>query len=1377
MSVYSNATSQSHLWVPIFAEQRKRHQPKGEEVEILDYVLAHIDHYEGDQVFVNNDVYGAMCLDRHKCQQYDKSHGIDQPDIGNMNNLATGPLLDVLRRRYNTDKIYTWTGKILISINPYFIIPGLYDIPTIRSDIDNGKEAFREDPHVFTVAERAYCDLLGSTDERNQSLIVSGESGAGKTEACKRVMNMLAEISKAVLAKDPSGSNQGVEGIEAKVLGCNPFLEAFGNAKTNRNDNSSRFGKFLKIEYSHGKIIGAHMKQYLLEKSRVINPGPDERSYHIFYQLILGCPDELRQELALRPMEEYYFLNRSGCYQVPNMDDVKEFNDVCESLITVGIDAAMQQDIFRVVSAILTLGNVQFGERESDADSGTMLGTIETPEEIATVARLISCPDVEMNMLQRQVRAGGGGRRTSVTIVKLNQTQAMEACEALAKHLYGNLFSFLVTKVNSLLATSGSSDRFIGILDIFGFEIFEQNSFEQLCINYTNEKLQNLFNHHVFTLEEQQYVSEGVDFSSVAIRDNTDCVRLIESKPHGILIQLDQICRVGRSSKDTDFLQKLDRAWDKPKDKNMLGQAAYYVKPKVRNPDNGSDMLFTVLHFAGPVHYCVDQFLEKNKDALHGDLEFMCESSESDFVSALFRKDSVAPSQSKKGRPGRATPNARRMTKMPATIAVKFKDQLDTLNKELLRTDPHYIRCVKPNASKAVHDYTSDMVLRQLIYSGVLETVRIRREGYPFRKPFDEFWEMCLKEGFDKLAESPPGTSSKECIRKMLTSVFLGNEDMKDVWQLGYSKVFLKDAAYEFLQDFKREKLALQLQTWWRMAFPSRRYRRVKRVVLMLQKIVRRLIFANQFAALSGQTIKIQSAWRRKQAQVKCNLIRAAYAEVLAIRAAEREELERWERLERERMERLEREREKMEAAQGVLARTFRSHRARIELKKRQTIKAEEIKKLIASATVIQSKFRSCRALAQFKQQLKAIISMNNFVRDNLVRKRAYRRRRALVSLQAIIRGHLELRKYVRKYRSIIKIQTIGRMHSNQKKLRRFKRAASRIACAHRAYHRNSSLYNWIEEVFTTIEVGDDGFAEDLLEFHEDVEEYYYIRDVAKNAANIRHAPSFATLLHSACKSETASPVLVMLLTDAGAVLDEVVKSKGRTMYWCARDVNGNTPLHTVASLGDRYLAVAAQLLDSSCAKLRFLNHENEMGATALDIAIDNALSASSTNSDCFTGLVRWMFASGAASMIYGTQAEVEGLLSELHAGKRRAEELALERERRRAAIEREKLKSTTAYKLAEIRGNEGARKKKEEEDKIAAAERQVREAEAEKQREKEAALAEQLEHAVSAVLLLFVCCIELEAKWHYSSPDVVFHIFFVLVLVFILILILFSFL
>ena len=1371
MSLYPDATSQSHVWVPILAE-KQRGAKKGEEREVLDYVLAKIDHYEGDELFVTSDTHGRMSVDRHKTQQYDRSHSLDQPDIGNMNNLAIGPLLDVLRRRYNEDKIYTWTGKILISFNPYFIIPGLYDIPPVRQDIDNGKEAFREDPHVFTVAERAYCDLLGSPTNRNQSLIVSGESGAGKTEACKRVMNMLAEISKSILAKEFAAipENKAIvlmggtikpmadqhDGIEAKVLGCNPFLEAFGNAKTNRNDNSSRFGKFLKIEYDQGKIIGAHMKQYLLEKSRVIDPGPDERSYHIFYQLILGCKDEDREDLCLLGIQDYHFLNRSGCFQVEGMDDVKEFQEVCESFETVGIDETMQKDIFRVVSAILTLGNVTFGEKEHEA-SGNMIATVESSDEIAIVAKLISCPDVQMNLLQRQVRAGGGGgRRQSVTIVKMNRLQAVEACEALAKHLYGNMFGFLVTKVNSLLETGGKSDRFIGILDIFGFEIFEKNSFEQLCINYTNEKLQNLFNHHVFTLEEEQYKAEGVDFSSVAIRDNTDCVRLIESKPHGILIQLDQICRVGRSSLDIDYLKKLDKSWGgKIKDKKLEGQASYYMKPKVRREDNGTDKLFTIVHFAGPVHYCVDHFLEKNKDALHGDLEFMCENSESEFVRSLFRKESSGAPAAKQSKRGGGGGGARRMTKMPATIAVKFKDQLVSLNKELLKTDPHYIRCIKPNASKGIHDYTSDMVLRQLIYSGVLETVRIRREGFPFRKSFKEFWNMCLAEGFDKLATIPPNTNPKNSTRLMLKAVFDDLEEMKNVWQLGHTKVFLKDAAYEFLQDFKRKRIALQLQTWWRCAFPSKYYRRAKRVAIMLQKVTRRLIFAKKFASLSSQTLKIQSSWRRKMAYKKIARKRAAVAIVAAQKAeVERIRIEK-EQVEQERREQLEREREQMKSASTVMSCSFRSWKARQELKKRIKKRNNFLLLLTESATKVQAQYRGHRRRLVWFRLLGAALVINEFARRCNLKRRARRQRAAIILFQCLVRTFIQARVYRRQKRGCIRMQTIVRMFAHRKVFLAQIWAVGRIKTAYQTFQRNTAMSNWVEEVYTMVEVGDDGYVEDLLEFHEDVEEYNAIKDVRSNAANIRHAPSFATLLHSAAKTETASPVLLELCVEAGAILDQNIKRKGRTLYWCAKDVNSNTPLHIVAALGDRYLSIAAQLLEFSANKIRFLNHENTMGATALDVAIDNALSASSTTSEEFTGLIKWMFVSGGASMLYGSKADVDVMLADLDAGQRRMDEIAAAREARRAAVEKDKLKQTTAYKLAEIRSNEGERKRKAEADKIKAAELAIQEAKEKKQREHEERIAAELAHAVST------CGVEGGWKFHLHFVVLISFFFF----------------
>lgn len=1328
------SASRSRVWVPIIQKAKN----KGDKDEIMDYVLAHLDRYEGDLCYVEHPEHGSFNVHKDHVQQFDASHAKDQQDVASMNNLDAGPLLDVLRRRYHEDKIYTWTGKILISINPYFIIPGIYDMPSIRNDIDSGGEAFREDPHVFTVAERAYCDLIASATRRNQSLIVSGESGAGKTEACKRVMNMLAEISKMVAAKNTTGGgNLSNSSIEAKVLGCNPFLEAFGNAKTSRNDNSSRFGKFLKIQYKNGMITGAYMKQYLLEKSRVINPGPGERSYHIFYQLAAGCSEELKEQLKIMPLDQYTYLNRSGCYHVDNMDDEKEFRDVQESFRTVGIDESMQLDIFRVVSSILHLGNLEFGEEESIG--GNMIATIQNEEQVNVVAELIGCSDLQMNLLQRQVRAGGGARRRSVTIVKLSKHQASEASDALAKHLYGNLFAFLVTKVNSLLATGGHSDRFIGILDIFGFEIFEVNSFEQLCINYTNEKLQNLFNHHVFTLEEEQYKSEGVDFSSVAIRDNTDCVRLIESKPMGILVQLDQICRVGRASTDLNFLEKLDRSWDQKTQKNpkFSGCLDYYRKPRVRREDRGTDKIFTVVHFAGPVNYNVTGFLEKNKDSLHGDLEFMCEGSDSSFVAQLFSKNS-----SQKSGDSRATrgPPKRRMTKMPATIAIKFKDQLHLLNNELLKTDPHYIRCIKPNPRKAVHMYTADMVLRQLIYAGVLETVRIRREGYPFRKQFDEFWDLCKSEGFDTLATIDPDLSSKEATRIMLTNVFDLREDLpnglQNCWQLGHSKVFLKDAAWEYLLDFKRERISVEIQTWWRMTRQRYLFKFFRKMVSKLQTQIRGIIYRKKFALFINNALTIQCAWRRKMAYIRVDIIRVRKAEMQAAKIAR-------EKYEREQAEAAERERKRVEAlrklhdlSSSTIGRAWLCYRARCLLRMLKVADLEFKIQFTYHVIRMQSLFRAKMKAKHFRIIMHATILVQKCVRGYLGRLHADRKQRLQQSLKAFVLMCVARHRFRRFKRCAITIASIYRMHLCRKELLAKIWACGRIRRCINAHSRNADLQAWIQDIFTLAEVGDDGFVEDLLEFHDDVEEYRFIQDMKPGAANIRLAPSYATLLHSAAKTETGSPILVEVVIEAGAVLDEIILKQGNKIYWCAKDLNGNTPLHVVATLGDRSLAIAVQLLEYSKQKLSFLNSENDLGATALDIAIENALSASSTSSSSFLSMIKWMFSMGAKSYFYGDQNEVNKLLNDLDMGRRRAQEAADLRERARAEADRLRLQGNQAYQLELIRASEETRKKNEEKERKEAEEALRREVEREMRAEREAAIAEKLEREVSGVIL-----------------------------------------
>jgi len=451
----------------------------------------------------------------HPC---DPSHLQDTDDLALMNNLHEGPLLHLLRRRYLADKIYTFTGHILISINPYFLIPDLYKIPKGVSHATRLDKDRR--PHPFTVAHAAYQAMREETNpaRRNQSLIVSGESGAGKTEACKRIMQYLAHLSETfshLVARRGSLAAQSGN-IEKKVLDCNPFLEAFGNAMTVRNNNSSRFGKFLKIEYMNGAIVGATMRHYLLEKARVVSPQGGERNYHSFYLLLRGADSDRKDALGLdRPAEEFSYLSAGGVTRIDGVDDVEEYHIVCTALRDVGLPDVVTDMLWQALAGIAHLGDVSFIETGDDAAPKAAVA----PAARAAVdwaAKLLGLPEVESGLITRKVKAPG---QAAVT-VPLSQQQARDTRDALAKSLYDRLFTWIIGRANDCVKSTEASNAFIGILDIFGFEIFENNSFEQLCINFANEKLQNLFNHHIFIMEQEQYEEEGVDVAAIEFINN-----------------------------------------------------------------------------------------------------------------------------------------------------------------------------------------------------------------------------------------------------------------------------------------------------------------------------------------------------------------------------------------------------------------------------------------------------------------------------------------------------------------------------------------------------------------------------------------------------------------------------------------------------------------------------------------------------------------------------------------------------------------------------------------------------------------------------------------------------------------------------------------
>ncbi len=606
-------------------------------------------------------------------------------DLVLLEDLCEGMVLHNLRERYLKDQIYCGVGSILIAINPFKRLP-LYTPDIIEKYNKRGNKVMP--PHPFDIADKAYKTLLEV--EKNQSILVSGESGAGKTETTKQCLMFLAEVA---------GSKAN---IEQRVLSVNPILEAFGNAKTLRNDNSSRFGRFSEIILDNDKrIAGAQIQSYLLEKSRVGYQQQGERNYHIFYQL---CKSDWAEHYQLAGPEYYGYLANSGCTEVKGMDDYREFQDVVNSMDSLGFTQDEKHSIFSIISGIIQLGNVTFTAASIRGADGS------TIDDIGQAYAVASQFGVDSNMLHDALT-----HRTLEIIgqepvkVPLRVEQAIENRDALAKYVYERLFLWLVARINKSLAPDCGQSNFIGILDIFGFEIFQQNSFEQLCINFCNEKLQQLFNQDTFKNEEAVYKSEGVDFPPIQFIDNQPILDLIEQRG-GVFTILDDVVKgPGKpEQKDQKFGTLLD---------SKFSSNACFVPSNQHRGINYS--AFSINHYAGSVCYNIEKFVDKNKDSLFSDLYDMMAGSSDTFIKQQFSE----PQGGKR------------------TLANEFKKQLNELMKDLKGTSSHYIRCIKANSLKKPRIFEGASCLEQLQCAGVFEAVTIRKNGYPFRYTFQRFVE------------------------------------------------------------------------------------------------------------------------------------------------------------------------------------------------------------------------------------------------------------------------------------------------------------------------------------------------------------------------------------------------------------------------------------------------------------------------------------------------------------------------------------------------------------------------------------------------------------------------------------------------------------
>lgn len=717
-------------------------------------------------------------------------------DLMQLSYLNEPSVLYNLQYRYNQDMIYTKAGPVLVAINPFKKVP-LYG----NKYIEAYKNKRMESPHVYAITDTAIREMI--RDEVNQSIIISGESGAGKTETAKIAMQYLAALG-------------GGSGIEYEILKTNPILEAFGNAKTLRNDNSSRFGKLIEIQFSEtGKISGAKIQTFLLEKSRVVQCAEGERSYHVFYQLCAGAPRSLREKLNLRSVDEYNYLRQSNCFSIPGVDDAEQFHIVKEALDVVHISKEDQESVFAMLAAVLWLGNVSF----TVIDNENHVEAVED-EGLSTVAKLMGCNCGELNLAlsTRKMRVGN-----DTIVQKLTLSQAIVTRDALAKSIYSCLFDWLVEQINKSLAVGKRrSGRSISILDIYGFESFDRNSFEQFCINYANERLQQHFNRHLFKLEQEEYIQDGIDWAKVDFEDNQDCLNLFEKKPLGLLSLLDEESTFPNGT-DLTFANKL---------KQHLHSNSYF------RGDRGK--AFTVCHYAGEVTYDTTGFLEKNRDLLHLDsIELL--SSCSCQLPQIFASNMLTQSEKNVTGPLFKAGGAE---SQKLSVATKFKSQLFQLMKRLESTTPHFIRCIKPNNFQSPGKYEQGLVLQQLRCCGVLEVVRISRSGFPTRMSHQKF---ARRYGFLLLDD----VASQDSLSVSVAILHQFNI-LPEMYQVGYTKLFFRTGQVGVLEDTRNRTLhgILRVQSCFRGHQARLHLRKLKKGIVTLQSFVRGQKARKEYAVL-----------------------------------------------------------------------------------------------------------------------------------------------------------------------------------------------------------------------------------------------------------------------------------------------------------------------------------------------------------------------------------------------------------------------------------------------------------------------------------------------------------------------------------------------
>nr|XP_046259068.1 unconventional myosin-Ib isoform X7 [Scatophagus argus] len=720
--------------------------------------------------------------------------------------LSEDSFLENLKKRFDHNEIYTYIGSVVISMNPYRSLP-IYTPDKVEEY--RNRNFYELSPHIYALADEAYRSLRDQ--DKDQCILITGESGAGKTEASKLVMSYVAAVC---------GKGQEVNKVKEQLLQSNPVLEAFGNAKTVRNDNSSRFGKYMDIEFDFkGDPLGGVISNYLLEKSRVVKQPRGERNFHIFYQLLSGASEDTLKKLKLdRDFSKYNYLSLDSAV-VNGLDDAANFRTVRNAMQIVGFMEDEMQSVLELVAAVLKLGNIEF--KPESRCNGTDESRIKDKNDLKEMCELLG---IEQSVLERAFSYRTVEAKLEKVSTTLNVAQAYYARDALAKNLYSRLFSWLVTRINeSIKAQTKARHKVMGVLDIYGFEIFEDNSFEQFIINYCNEKLQQIFIELTLREEQEEYIREGIEWTNIEYFNNAIICDLIENNKNGILAMLDEECLRPGTVTDETFLDKLNTVCAK----HQHFESRLSKNSRFLTDHSLPHSCFRIQHYAGKVLYHVEGFVDKNNDLLYRDLSQAMYKATHSLIKHLFPE----------GNPAKVN------LKRPLTAGFQFRASVGTLMKNLQTKNPNYIRCIKPNDKKASHVFTESLVRHQVRYLGLMENVRVRRAGYAFRQAYEpclERYKMLCKRTWPHW-RGP----AREGVEVLMADL----QVPADEFSYGRSKIFIRNPRTLFFLEERRRQCLHDLAT-------------------LIQKIYRGWKCRTHFLLLKKSQIVV-SAWYRRYAQQK----------------------------------------------------------------------------------------------------------------------------------------------------------------------------------------------------------------------------------------------------------------------------------------------------------------------------------------------------------------------------------------------------------------------------------------------------------------------------------------------------------------------------